>query len=614
MSAFATLGQDSSRLDAKHSRYCCWWLVLVLLFVAAHLAGATAESATLRVIVGGRELFVEHRVQRGESYIIISRRWTGTPANWRAIRKYNGSRRLLAGAVCKVPYRLILDKYKRAAVLFVFPADSFGNGAWRHTVVYDGETLKSIALWFTGSAKNASTIASYNGLRGRLRPGTRVAIPSALLLAPFRSGAKRASKGPGLVFKKDRMGLYASYRLKKGEALYSSVVVRFTGRVEHKDVMEAVKAVCSRSGIRDVKRIPAGFEVKIPPDLLLAQYLPEKDRRRKEYDAKMRKVLKYRNVTRSKELAGVYVILDPGHGGRDPGAVGWAGLPEDEYVYDIVCRIRRILRRETRAKVYVTVKDLRTGYRVRNSRRLRHDSNEVLLTSPVYRNTDSRVSANLRCYLVASIYSSLPRSARLNNKVVFTSLHADALYRELSGATVYVADAYLSRRALRRRGGIYDRIRESRRVGPIRVSFRQRIRSEGYSRDLASELVAAFARHNIPTLSYHPIRDRIIRGRRRFVPAVIRHNPVPTKLLLEVANLKNPSDCRRLMDPRQRERIARAYVEALKRYYGRRRRRVASQTIRQGASTRAARPAVCDPIWAIQQAGQRASIVAGARP
>ncbi len=40
---------------------------------------------------------------------------------------------------------------------------------------------------------------------------------------------------------------------------------------------------------------------------------------------------------------GPVVVLDPGHGGRDPGAVGGTGLTEEEVVLDIALRARKIL-------------------------------------------------------------------------------------------------------------------------------------------------------------------------------------------------------------------------------------------------------------------------------
>lgn len=557
---------------------CSLAVVLALLLVAGAASLSQGISKAGRVsaeIQNGKRIYIQHRARSGDSYILISKRWTGSSSNWRAIKRLNGNRRLLAGSICRVPYYLLSLRHKYSAIVTLFPSDQYEDGEWSHKVTYRGETVSSIASWLTGSSKNASKILAHNKLKGVLLLGSRIKVPARLLLDVFKTGGGEKTDGSRLTFKTDRRGTYASYRLRRGEALYSSVVVRYTGKISHDDVMEAVADIKRLSGIRDVKKIPVGFEIKIPIDLLLAQYLPEGDPRRKQYEANMKEVSRYRNVSLARDLDGVHVILDPGHGGRDPGAIGRMGIYEDEYVYDIACRIRRMLRSQTRAKVYMTLMDKRAGYKVVNSKRLPPDRNEVLLTTPQYWNKNARVSANLRCFLVASIYRSLPRAAKKNNRVVFTSVHADSLYPALTGASIYIPDAYLSRKPLNRTGGIYDRIKEVRSCRPIRTTYSQRVRSEGYSRDFSFELLAAFKRHNVVTLSYHPVRDRVTRGRREYVPAVIRYNPVPTKLLLEVANLRNLRDCRRLMDPNYRELIATAYVDALKRYYGRKSRQIA---------------------------------------
>ena len=66
-----------------------------------------------------------------------------------------------------------------------------------------------------------------------------------------------------------------------------------------------------------------------------------------------------------------------------------------------------------------------------------------------------------------------------------------------------------------------------------------------------------------------PIRNVIRRsGGKEFVVAVLRNNEIPTKILIEAANLSNPTDRERAKDPWWREQVAVAYVAALKSYYG----------------------------------------------
>jgi N-acetylmuramoyl-L-alanine amidase len=50
----------------------------------------------------------------------------------------------------------------------------------------------------------------------------------------------------------------------------------------------------------------------------------------------------------------VTLVLDAGHGGRDTGAVV-DGLEEAAHVYDIACRVERLAKSRTRAKVVPTV-------------------------------------------------------------------------------------------------------------------------------------------------------------------------------------------------------------------------------------------------------------------
>ena len=54
---------------------------------------------------------------------------------------------------------------------------------------------------------------------------------------------------------------------------------------------------------------------------------------------------------------------------------------------------------------------------------------------------------------------------------------------------------------------------------------------------------------------------------RAWVPAVLRNNVVPTKILFETCNLNNPRDAALMQDPRYRQGVAEAFVAALDRYY-----------------------------------------------
>ncbi|MDH5543361.1 MAG: N-acetylmuramoyl-L-alanine amidase [Nitrospinota bacterium] len=51
---------------------------------------------------------------------------------------------------------------------------------------------------------------------------------------------------------------------------------------------------------------------------------------------------------------GKVIVIDPGHGGKDPGAVGKNGLKEKDVALDIGIRLRRILKEQCRCRVLMT--------------------------------------------------------------------------------------------------------------------------------------------------------------------------------------------------------------------------------------------------------------------
>ncbi len=154
------------------------------------------------------------------------------------------------------------------------------TAAWLHIAVAE-EKLTSLAEWFAGDAARAADLERENVFPGGVvPPGATVRIPAELLVPPFRDAEPvPETEPPNLVFGADAKGRYAVYRLRKGEALYSAVVVRFTGRLDAADVNELALKLAERSGIADVHAIPVGYPVKIPLDVLSDEFLPKDDAR-----------------------------------------------------------------------------------------------------------------------------------------------------------------------------------------------------------------------------------------------------------------------------------------------------------------------------------------------
>ncbi len=549
---------------------------------AASSAKKTIEPGLRVEIIGGKKIQLTACAVEEQGVTDWAMRVLATPEK---VDKY------LSGQCLKVPFKALSKEYQLETMKTLFKGDSYDESGWVHKVTYislkrgGGETLWNISWWFTGDATNYKKIQRHNGMssKARLFKGTRIRIPLGLLRPAFREpilfeiAARRAAESPSaearrlngdLTLKTDAHGPYASYRIKKGDTIYTNVVMRFTGRMASSDVMVVAKEICRRSGIRKPERLKPGDEVKIPLDLLSLQYLPPDDPRRREYEGIRRDAMKYSNPIHTAELKGIAVILDSGHGGRDPGATNKSHrIYEDEVAYDILCRIKRILETTTMATVIPTIIDRSQLYEPRDTSTFSKDTDEHLLTTPIYNNRDPKVSVNLRWYLANSIFRKLTANGTDPDEIVFVSLHADSLHKKARGSMVYIPGTYYCRGNGGKRGKIYDACAEVREGQFVEIPYKKRIRSEGLSGEFAKQIVEALAKHKIAVHDQKPIRNHIVRGRRQYVPAVIRHNIVPTKVLVEVGNLNNYEDRRLIVDHEFREKFAVAFVEALKQYY-----------------------------------------------
>jgi N-acetylmuramoyl-L-alanine amidase len=382
----------------------------------------------------------------------------------------------------------------------------------------------------------------------------RAVLIAALICCIIPAAVSESGIGE-LTFHRDARGEYASYRLKKGETIWTHVVRRFTSRTDDVSDNEASRIILERSGFSDDRTIPDGAEMKIPVELLAAEHRGGAEAATRVPGAA------------PKPLAGYVVILDAGHGGIDTGARGRGGRYEDEIVYDIMCRAKRILEKDTAATVYVTIRDRSRGFATTAKRtNFPQDTDEEIQTHPTFRalsEADVVVALHLRWYLANSLYAQAVRQGVAREHVIFTSFHADDLAANLRGAMFYVPDATLCKGTYGKSGLPYSRIAEVRERPKVAFTERDRVRSERLSTELAETLVATLGRARLKVFHNKPIRNRIVRGRAPFVPAVLRYNAVPTKILIECGNLSNVRDREDLGDPTFREQFAKAYVDAL---------------------------------------------------
>ena len=572
-----------------------WTLFTICLLLWTSLPAAMAQrpDAPLRaalgegvVVVLDDDLGLEVVPQRGEGLLSLAERVCGDRDRVDQLRQSLGRTRLLAGVRYPVPWTCVQDSLRRRAVRALFPQDTASADAWEHRVGAPTgaapETLWRVADWFTGRGDNYQVIRAFNQLPDEtIEPGQVVRIPRGLLKPGFLlvMPAAPVTLAPSLVrptiettsdlrYGQDGRGRFAGYRLRAGEALYSAVVVRFTGRLLADDVNPLAHEIARRSGISDLTDIPIGYEVKIPLEYLSAEFLPPDDPQRVAYEREQEEARRYTNTVRSTDLRGVTVILDAGHGGLDIGSGHHSGVAESVYVYDIMERVRRQLERRTAARVVPTTDDGPRTYQIPELDVLPLSKRHRVLTTPPYHNVDSRVSANLRWSLTNATFSHLVQDGTDPGNVIFVSIHADWLHSSVRGSMVYVPGLLPLRSNYRLSGGEYRLRKESREHGTFKTTHPERVKSLGLSKDLASNLMASVRRRGLAIHPNQPIRDRIYRGRSPWVPAVLKYGKVPAKVLVEVCNLANKEDLALIQTQTFREEFASALVDGILGYYG----------------------------------------------
>ena len=115
----------------------------------------------------------------------------------------------------------------------------------------------------------------------------------------------------------------------------------------------------------------------------------------------------------------------------------------------------------------------------------------------------------------------------------------------------------------------FDLVRLEHRIEHpvVRHSEEESLAAEGLSRDLAESIVDAFETHHLNVHPFNPVRDSVVRDGREWVPAIIRYNLVPTRLLLEVCNLGNRADRALVKTPKYRRQIAEAMYAGLVQFF-----------------------------------------------
>ena len=237
-----------------------------------------------------------------------------------------------------------------------------------------------------------------------------------------------------------------------------------------------------------------------------------------------RNASKSSNKAKSKESGKKVIVLDPGHGGKDPGAIGYSGMYEKNITLAMGKELKKMLEDTGRYKVYLT------------------------------RSTDIFIPLRDRVKI-----------SRKHKADLFISLHADSTKnRSAKGLSVYTLSEKASDKeaeALAERENKADVIdglnlvEHSKEVSDILINLAQREtmnRSSEFATFMVQEMRSA---------------AKLVNDTHRFAGFAVLKAPDVPSVLLEMGYLSNRTEERLLKQQSYRRKLAKATTRAVNRYF-----------------------------------------------
>ena len=254
---------------------------------------------------------------------------------------------------------------------------------------------------------------------------------------------------------------------------------------------------------------------------LLALPLSAKKERKLGYEPLFGKAQAAYKVT-SSSLKGATFYLVSGHGGPDPGCIGkYQGheLHEDEYAYDIILRLGRELMKRG-AKVHFIIQDAKDG--IRNQAILKNSKRETCMGKAIPLNQVARLKQ--RCDVV------------------------NALYRKDKGRYKRAIFIHVDSRSRRNQTDVFFYHAPGSSKGRV------------LTRELQRTFQSKYRQHQ-PNRGF----DGTVSERNLYV----LRNTAPVAAFLEVGNIQNAQDQKRLVIPNNLQALANWITEALVKDYKR---------------------------------------------